>query len=61
MISNHKKTLNDNKDVFLDRLVRANPIAFEEAMKMFSDEVKEFFLRVLRGMGGLITVILKKS
>ena len=39
-----RRPLNNNKDVFLDRLVKANPIAFEEAMMMFSDEVKEIFL-----------------
>jgi len=34
----------DDKNVFLDRLVKANPDAFKEAMSMFTEDVKEIFL-----------------
>jgi len=35
----------DDKNVFLDRLIKANPDALEEAISMFTDDVKEIFLR----------------
>jgi len=38
-----RKLLND-KNVFLDRIVKANPTAFMEAMNMFTEGVREIFL-----------------
>jgi predicted transposase YdaD len=40
---NERKTL-DSKNVFLDRLVKANPDVFMEAMNMFTDGVREIFM-----------------
>jgi len=34
----------DDKNIFLDRLVKANPSAFVEAMTMFTEGVKDIFL-----------------
>ena len=34
----------DDKNVFLDRLIKANPDAFMEAMNMFTDGVRDIFL-----------------
>ena len=34
----------DDKNVFLDRLVKANPDAFMEAMNMFTEGVREIFM-----------------
>ena len=34
----------DDKNIFLDRIVKANPNAFMEAMNMFTEGVREIFL-----------------
>jgi predicted transposase YdaD len=34
----------DDKNVFLDRVAKANPIAFKEAMTMFTEGIREIFM-----------------
>jgi len=46
------KSLND-KNVFLDRLVKANPNAYMEAINMWSDDIKEIFLEGAEKYGWL--------
>jgi hypothetical protein len=43
----------DDKNVFLDRLIKANPNAFMEAMNMFTDGVKDIFLEGAERYGWL--------
>ena len=47
-----RKSLN-NKNVFLDRLIKANPNAFMEAMNMFTEGVREIFLKGAEEYGWL--------
>ena len=43
----------DEKNVYLDRLIKANPAAFEEAMNMLTAEAKEIFLEGAEKYGWL--------
>ena len=43
----------DDKNVFLDRLVKANPKAFNEAMNMFTEGVREIFMEGAEEYGWL--------
>jgi len=43
----------DDKNVFLDRLIKANPNAFMEAMNMFTEGVKDIFLEGAEKYGWL--------
>jgi len=43
----------DDKNVFLDRLIKANTNAFMEAMNMFTDGVKDIFLEGAERYGWL--------
>ena len=38
-----ERTLLKDKNVFINRLVKANPKAYEEAMEMFSEDLRELF------------------
>jgi hypothetical protein len=43
----------DDKNVFLDRIVKANPNAFKEAMNMFTEGVREIFMEGAEQYGWL--------
>jgi len=43
----------DDKNIFLDRIVKANPNAFMEAMNMFTEGVREIFLEGAERYGWL--------
>jgi len=47
-----RKPLND-KNVFLDRLVNANPNAFKEALTMFTENTREIIMEAIEEHGWL--------
>jgi hypothetical protein len=57
---NERKTL-DSKNVFLDRLVKANPDVFMEAMNMFTDGVREIFMEGAEKNGWLESRDIEKA
>ena len=55
------KPLEDSGNVFLDRLARANPNAFEEAIHMFSEDTREIIMRAMEKGGWLVHVEIEKA
>ena len=51
----------DDKNVFLDRIVKANPSAFKEAMTMFTEGVREIFMEGAKQHGWLDDFETKKA
>jgi len=51
----------DDKNVFLDRIVKANPSAFMEAMNMFTEGVREIFMEGAEQYGWLDRYVDKRT
>ena len=55
-----RKPLND-KNVFLDRIIKANPSAFEEALSMFTENTRDIIMEAIEKNGWLDNREIKKA
>jgi len=57
---NERKPFN-NKNIFLDRLAKANPKSFMEAMEMFTEGIRELFMEGAERYGWLVNRDIEKA